>query len=49
VTTLLKPSLLSVSPRKFLTYIICSEEGDVELGLVESAEEGGKGKPWGAP
>jgi len=49
VTTSLKPNLLSVSPRKFLTYIICSEGGEVELGLVEGTEEEGRGKPWGAP
>ena len=48
-TTSLKPSLLSVSPRKFLTYIICSEGGEVQLGLVEGTEEGGRRKPWGAP
>ena len=47
-TTSLMPSLLSVFPRKFLTYIICSEGGEVELSLVEGTEEGGRGKPWGA-
>jgi len=44
-TISLKHSLLSVSPRKFLTYMICSEGGEVELGLVEGTEEGGRGKP----
>jgi len=29
--------------------MICSEGGEVELGLVEGTEEGGRGKPCGAP